>query len=151
MNCRIKLGRMIRLIFSIILSLQFSLILSQDYSLEFDGMDEIKIFGDGEQTRDYVFVSDVIDAHISAQSVDSSLTLNIGAGVELSVNFLFREMADILGYILQPLHVRDREGDVKQIALESTLAFEKLSWKPKTSIRRGIEHTLEWIAGQHGL
>ena len=101
----------------------------------------VTIFGDGEHTRDYVYVGDVVDAHDLALESGDSLTVNIGTGVETSVNELFRAMADGLGYTLPPEHAGERPGDVRRICLDSTRARELLGWGPATSLAEGLRET----------
>ena len=101
----------------------------------------VTIFGDGGHTRDYVYVGDVVDAHGLALGSGESLTVNIGTGVETSVNELFRAMADATGYARPPRRVGERPGDVRRICLDSTRAREMLGWRPSTSLAEGLRKT----------
>ena len=101
----------------------------------------VVIFGDGEHTRDYVYIADVVDAHELALGSGESLTVNIGSGVETSVNELFRAMADELGYTMAPERGPERPGDVRRICLDTTRARELLGWRPSTSLAEGLRMT----------
>ena len=101
----------------------------------------VVIFGDGEQTRDYVYVGDVVDAHDLALRSGESLTVNVGTGVETSVNRLFRAMADELGYTMAPQRTGERPGDVRRICLDPTRARDLLGWRPATSLAEGLRRT----------
>ena len=103
----------------------------------------VVIFGDGEHTRDYVYVGDVVDAHDLALESGDSLTVNIGSGVETSVNELFRAMAEELGYTMPPQRADERPGDVRRICLDPTRARDMLGWRPSTSLAEGLRRTCE--------
>ena len=103
----------------------------------------VTIFGDGEHTRDYVYVGDVVDAHGLALMSGKSLTVNIGTGVETTVNELFRTMADAFGYTKLPQRAGERPGDVRRISLDPTRARELLGWRPSTSMAEGLRVTCE--------
>jgi UDP-glucose 4-epimerase len=105
----------------------------------------VVIFGDGEQTRDFVYVGDVAGAHDAALGVDQSFSVNISTGTALSVNELFRNMARETGYAVPPNHVAEREGEVKHSVLANDLARTILGWEPTTSIADGLRQTLDWV------
>ena len=106
----------------------------------------VTIFGDGEHTRDYVYVDDVVDAHDLALRSGESLTVNIGTGVETSVNELFRTMSDALGYTKPPERAAERPGDVRRICLDSTRARDQLGWRPTTSLAEGLRRTCAFFS-----
>ena len=108
----------------------------------------VKIFGDGEQTRDYVYAADVAEAHRLAQLSEEPLTVNIGSGTGLSVNRLFERLAQQTGYGLVPEYVDERPGDVKHIVLDISKARRELSWEPRTSLDDGLRRTLASLAEQ---
>ena len=103
----------------------------------------VTIFGDGEHTRDYVYVDDVVDAHGLALGASESLTVNIGSGLETSVDELFRAMSAVSGYDLPPQRADERPGDVRRICLDSTRARDLLGWRPSTSLAEGLRMTWE--------
>jgi UDP-glucose 4-epimerase len=104
------------------------------------------VFGDGEQTRDYVFVDDTVHAFslAAAEGSASGQVVNIGTGVETSVNQIFRLLAKAAGFRGQPRLGLAREGEVRSIALDIDLAANKLGWKPWTSLEEGLKATVEW-------
>ena len=98
----------------------------------------LTIDGDGDQTRDFVYVQDVAKAAVAALDSDQSTTLNIGTRSEVSVNQLFETLADAAGYQLLARHGPPRQGDVRRSALDATLASAVLGWRPATSLRDGL-------------
>ncbi len=104
-----------------------------------------RIFGDGEQTRDYVFVDDVADAFVRAAERGSGLTCNIGTGVETSVNQLYRAMADNAGVDAPPEYAPARPGELARSSLDAGRAGLHLGWKPFTTLQAGTAATLEWF------
>ena len=108
--------------------------------------DDVVIFGDGEQTRDFLFVGDVAEAHGLALEAPEPLTLNIGSGMPLSINELFRRMSQAAGYERPAVHGAERPGDVKHNVLAVNQARERLGWKPRTSLEDGVRQTLDWLA-----
>ena len=106
----------------------------------------VTIFGDGEHTRDYVYVDDAVDAHGLALRSGESLTVNIGTGVETSVNELFRTMAAELGCTMPPRRADERQGDVRRICLDSTRARDLLGWRPSISLAEGLRRTCAYFS-----
>ena len=101
----------------------------------------VAIEGDGEQTRDFVFVADVRDAIVRALDHEATDSLNIGTGRATSVNELFGELAAIAGYGLQPTHVAARPGDVRHSVLDVRRAEAVLGWTPRTALGDGLRAT----------
>ncbi len=107
----------------------------------------VTIYGDGEQTRDFVYVQDVVDAFVAAMDRGDGQRINIGTGRETSVNELHRILADITGSTEPAQHAPPRTGELAHIALDVGLAARELSWKPTTSLREGLEATVDWLRG----
>jgi UDP-glucose 4-epimerase len=105
----------------------------------------VYIFGDGEQTRDFVYVGDVARAHDLAMQAPESLTVNISSAKPLSVNHLFELMAEATGYRHDAVHQGERLGDIKHSVLANDRARETLGWHPKTSMIDGLQETLDWV------
>lgn len=105
----------------------------------------LTIFGDGEQTRDYVFVGDVVDAYVRSLDAGDDLRFNIGTGERVSVNALFAELADLTGYRRQAEYAPARPGELAHIALDCSRAAAELEWKPRITLREGLAQTVEWI------
>ena len=103
-----------------------------------------RIFGTGDQVRDYVFVSDVVDANVLALDRASGEIVNIGTGVGTSVNDIVRELNGILGTTIDPIYEAPRAGEVQRIYLDASKARRILGWEPKTPFRDGLRTTVEW-------
>ncbi len=103
------------------------------------------VFGDGLQTRDYVYVGDVVAANLAAAASDATGAFNIGTGRETSVI----EIAELLGQIggtdFTPEMAPARPGEVQHIALDFTRAREALGFEPKVELREGLALTLESV------
>lgn len=107
------------------------------------------IFGDGEQTRDYVYVQDTVEAFVAAMSRASGEIVNIGTGLETSVNTLHAMLADVIGTRSVPAHGPQPEGELRRIALDNTLAASALGWSPRTELPSGLARTVEHLRGLH--
>ena len=103
------------------------------------------IFGDGAQTRDYVYVADVVDALYRAGSIGGGMFLNVGTGVETSVSRLFELIAGAAGFGEGPIHEAARPGDVMRSVLDVSAAEAALEWRPFTSLERGVAQTVAWF------
>jgi UDP-glucose 4-epimerase len=106
------------------------------------------IFGDGRQTRDFVFVDDVVDALVRAAEKGSGLVINIGTGNETSVQELYDSIARAVGYTEEPNHAPARPGELERSALDPGRAEIHLGWKPWTDLDTGVERTLDWFRAQ---
>jgi UDP-glucose 4-epimerase len=105
------------------------------------------IFGDGNQTRDYVFVDDVVHAFALAAERGSGRVVNVGTGVETSVNALFSMMAGVVGFTGEPARGPERPGDVRRSSLDIALADRVLGWRPWTHLEDGLGETVAFIKG----
>ena len=102
------------------------------------------IFGKGDKTRDYVYISDIVDANIMALQRGDNSILNIGTGVETSDREIFDTLADVLGYKGSPIYAPVRKGEVYRICLECSKAREKLGWSPMISLKEGIARSADY-------
>ncbi|MPZ73210.1 MAG: NAD-dependent epimerase/dehydratase family protein [Nitriliruptorales bacterium] len=105
----------------------------------------VTIFGDGEQTRDFVYVDDVVHAFVLSMDRGDGYRFNIGTGEQTSVNALFDTMAAITGYQRGAAHHAERPGELRHISLDARLAAAELGWKPWTTLREGLSETIDWI------
>ena len=105
------------------------------------------IFGDGNQTRDYVFIDDVVHAFVQAIERASGKLVNIGTGLETSVNGLYRLLADIIGFDGEPEHGPLPPGELRRIALDISTASTALAWKPWTHLEDGLAETVAYLKG----
>jgi UDP-glucose 4-epimerase len=101
-----------------------------------------KIFGDGKQTRDYVFVGDVVEANLRAADVDTTGAINIGRGVQTSVLDIVEALARHSDNGFAPEHAPERPGEVQHIALDPSRARDELGWEAKVGLDEGLEKTL---------
>ena len=107
------------------------------------------IYGDGTQTRDFVYVDDVAMANMMATRAASADTANIATGVETMVNDVFRHLAEATRFRDPPVYAPAREGEVYRIALDIERATTWLGWKPKTALADGLRQTVDWFR-DHG-
>jgi UDP-glucose 4-epimerase len=110
--------------------------------------EECRIFGDGEQTRDFVFVNDVVDAFVRAATQADGVLCNIGTGVETSVNALYRAMADAAGVSHDAVYAPRRTGELERSSLNPGFAGQQLGWVPQTTLEAGAAATLDWFRAQ---
>jgi len=112
----------------------------------------IEIYGDGEQTRDFVFVRDTADAavRIHATPATRGRIVNIASGREVSVNRLVAELLDVLGVDVPVQHVDPRPGDVRRHLASIDLARELIGFEPATSLRQGLVETVAWYQARKG-
>jgi UDP-glucose 4-epimerase len=108
--------------------------------------EQCTIFGDGEQTRDFVYVDDVVDAFSRAATKGSGLLMNIGTGRETSVNELYRTMAANAGVAREPVRAPARTGELARSSLDPGRAAIHLGWKPWTELDEGTSAVLKWMA-----
>jgi UDP-glucose 4-epimerase len=101
------------------------------------------IFGDGKQTRDYVYVEDVVDANLRAAESDTTGPVNIGLGKEKSVLDIVEVLTQLAPDGFQPEHAPERPGEVQHIALDSTRAREELGWEATVELEEGLRRTLD--------
>ena len=105
------------------------------------------IFGDGNQTRDYVFVDDVVHAFALAADHGSGRAVNIGTAIETSVNTLFTMLAATCDFPGEPARGPERQGDLRRNSLDNTLAGSVLGWRPWTHLEDGLGETVAFMRG----
>ncbi len=99
---------------------------------------------DGETTRDYVYVDDVVSAFLAAAQSEATGVYNISTGSELSTNAVLNKVAKALGVQAQPVPRPDIEDRVKRVALDNTKAKHDLAWSPTFTIDDGLARTVAW-------
>jgi UDP-glucose 4-epimerase len=102
------------------------------------------IFGDGKQTRDFVYVDDVVDAFSRAGERGSGLLCNIGTGTETSVNDLYAAMARNAGVTALATYMPARPGELQRSCLDASRAKMHLGWKAWTTVDKGTAAVLDW-------
>jgi nucleoside-diphosphate-sugar epimerase len=105
-----------------------------------------KIYGDGEQTRDFTYVSNVVDGVLRACEAAgaSGEVMNVATGGRTSLNQLFREMKAIIGASVEPTYVAARRGDVRDSQADISKAKALLGYEPTVSFEEGLRRTIEW-------
>ena len=106
------------------------------------------VHGDGEQTRDFVYVDDCVDAFVRAADRGDGLVINIGTGVETSVNDLYAAMAGATGVDRPARQAAAFAGEVQRSALDAGRAAIQLGWRPWTPVEEGVARVLEWHAAR---
>ena len=104
-----------------------------------------RIFGEGDQERDFIYVADVVDANIRAMTTGDASAYNIGTGQSTNVNRIFEALRDIIKYKWDAEHRAARPGEVFKISLECQKACDELGWAPQVSLEEGLERTTEFF------
>ena len=109
----------------------------------------VTIYGDGTQTRDYVYVGDVVRAVVAAaKSSASGIALNIGTGIETNVNDLYSTLAGIADFPTQAEHAAARPGEQKRSVISPARAARELGWRPEKKLADGLEETFKYFKQQ---
>lgn len=103
------------------------------------------INGDGKQTRDYVFVNDVVDANVAALNYQQSDVFNVGTGIETDVNQLFEELRGLTEARCTEKHGPPKPGEQKRSVVDHSKAKRMVGWQPKFSLREGLKRTVEYF------
>lgn len=106
------------------------------------------INGDGKQTRDYVYVSDVVQANLLATATDVTGEYNIGTGIATDVNTIYNLIRQEFASDKQAIHGPARPGEQPTSSLDYSLAQAKLGWTPTVSLKNGIHSTVEFFKNQ---
>lgn len=103
------------------------------------------IYGDGEQTRDFTFVKDVVKANILAMQSEVEGVFNIACWQRVSLNELAGKIMDITDIRLDPIFDEPRRGDVRDSLADISSAGDKLGYKPDFNLNSGLEGTIKWF------
>jgi UDP-glucose 4-epimerase len=106
---------------------------------------ETEIFGDGNQTRDFVYVGDVVEALLAATSAPATGVFNVGTGTETSILELHRLSAESAGAEGQPQFAPERPGDLRHSVLDPSRAGRELGWRVTTTVANGLAQTWDWV------
>jgi UDP-glucose 4-epimerase len=101
-----------------------------------------RINGDGLQTRDFIFVGDIVAANLLALTYHQAGTFNIGTGKETNILTIYLQLQELMGSPLGPVHGPAKPGEQRRSALDSTLAQSQLGWQPKVSLPEGLARTV---------
>ena len=104
------------------------------------------IYGDGEQTRDFTYVSDVVTAVVAASTAPgvSGKAINVACGDRVSVNDLFGTLRDVIGVDVDPIYQPPRAGDVRDSQADNTLAKQLLGFRSMVTVEEGLRRTVDW-------
>ncbi len=108
------------------------------------------INGEGKQTRDYVFVGDVVKANVLALQSEGSHVFNIGTGIETDVNQLFHHLRRITKSAAEEKHGPAKKGEQLRSVLTAAKIGKQLGWNPTVTIEQGLEKTVEYFRTQEG-
>ena len=103
------------------------------------------IFGDGGQTRDYVYVGDVARANVLALSSGDGEILNLGSGIGTSVNQIYETLAKLLDVSDGPTYAEERKGEIQRIYLDAAKAKKILGWESQVSFEEGLSQTIDYF------
>ncbi|GAX89383.1 SDR family oxidoreductase [Effusibacillus lacus] len=106
------------------------------------------IYGDGNQTRDFIYVEDIAAANIAALTSADGEILNIGTNQPTSINELLQLMNEINGTDIEPVYLPERAGDIRHSYLNNNKALKYLEWKPKFNLKEGLEETFDFYSSQ---
>ena len=115
----------------------------------------ITIYGDGEQSRDFTYIDNVVHGNLLAAAAPaekaSGRTMNIATGKRITLNKTFEILRELTGYSGQPAYGPARAGDVHDSLADISLAGELLGYTPTVDFREGLSHTVEWYRGGGGV
>jgi nucleoside-diphosphate-sugar epimerase len=104
------------------------------------------VYGDGEQTRDFTYVDNVVDGVLRACEAPgaSGQTINVATGGRISLNTLFETMRQLVGADVRPTYAEPRKGDVRDSQADISKARQVLGYKPTVSFEDGLKRTVDW-------
>lgn len=107
------------------------------------------VYGDGEQTRDFTYIENVVRANLAAATADGGRVtgriFNVGCGDRVSINSLLREIKALTGSDVSPVYIEARSGDVRDSQADIAAAREAFGYEPHVDLREGLRQTLEWF------
>ena len=110
--------------------------------------ERVTIFGDGEQTRDFVYVGDVVAAVLAAAAHGAGGVFNVGTGVETSVNRLYAACREAAGGGAEPEYAAARAGELLRSVLDTDKSARELGWRAAATLGSGLRQTWEWASAR---
>ncbi|MCS7180915.1 MAG: SDR family NAD(P)-dependent oxidoreductase [bacterium] len=107
---------------------------------------ECIIFGDGKQTRDFIFIEDVVRANILFMKNEINGVFNVATGVETDVNRIFDIIKEKIGRDCKKIYGEEKKGELKRSCISIEKIIKETGWEPKFTIEEGIEKTIEWFS-----
>ncbi|MCX6722134.1 MAG: NAD-dependent epimerase/dehydratase family protein [Candidatus Staskawiczbacteria bacterium] len=123
-----------------------------DYVRKLKSGKQADIWGDGNKTRDYVFIDDVVSANLLALDLRDDFSnpiFNVGNGKETTLNDLYFKIAKILGKEPKPIYHKDRPGEQVRYCLDNSKLKKYMKWKPKYDLDKGLEMVLKYWSENH--
>ena len=108
------------------------------------------INGNGRQTRDFVYVEDVVEANLAVMGPETEGVYNVGTGVETSVNDLFRILVQHTGSTCKEVHGPAKKGEQLRSVIDSSKLRQELSWEPRMALSDGLKRTVEYFRERMG-
>jgi UDP-glucose 4-epimerase len=108
------------------------------------------INGNGRQTRDFVFVEDVVEANLAVMGQETEGVYNVGTGVETSINDLFRILVQHTGSTCKEVHGPAKKGEQARSVVDSSKLRQEMSWEPKMNLTDGLKRTVEYFRERMG-
>ncbi len=103
------------------------------------------IYGDGEQERDFVYVSDVVEANLAAMYRGDGQTYNIGSGEPVTINSIYSMLQEYTDFHEDAVYLPRRAGEVLKIALDPARALRELGWQPTVSLQEGLQKSVDYV------
>ncbi|MGA1823851.1 MAG: NAD-dependent epimerase/dehydratase family protein [bacterium] len=103
------------------------------------------INGDGHQTRDFVYVQDVARANVCALKLSGRNCLNIGTGMETTINEIFHELKNLTASSIKEIHGPALLGEQRRSVISAKKAYQVMGWQPETSLHEGLSKTIEYF------
>lgn len=131
---------------------QYAAVIPKFITLMLDGK-QPTIFGDGEQTRDFTHVDNVVHANLLASTADAAAVgkvFNVATGVSISVNEMLDALNEVMGLNIAPIHADERKGDIKHSGASIARARELLKFEPVVDFATGLSKTVAWYKEQRG-
>jgi UDP-glucose 4-epimerase len=113
------------------------------------GAEQPTIYGQGDKTRDYIYVDDIVSANIMAAASDVPGVFNIGTGEETLDQTVFDLVSRACGYGGPPLYAAERPGEIKRMCIDNSLAVKTLYWSPHVRVGEGIAATVAYYKNEH--
>ncbi|MEM4368526.1 MAG: SDR family NAD(P)-dependent oxidoreductase [Candidatus Anstonellales archaeon] len=108
--------------------------------------EDVFIFGNGNQMRDFVYVKDVVDANIKSIMIKKDFAIyNVGTGKAVSINDIFKNLKKLLNYSKSPIYKPPRKGEIFKSYLNISLIKKELNWQPKTSLQEGLKEVINYF------
>ena len=108
------------------------------------------IYGDGKQTRDYIFVGDVVRANLAAANANISGAINVGTGIETNVNDLYHTLGTVADVTRAPEYAPARPGEQSRSVISPARAAQLLNWRPQVELAKGLDQTFTYFKDRSG-